>query len=188
MGGASVNYLHTAGLVLAAYLAVFLESYVGGMRAWVGAQLDVLPVFMVYCGLSTGLFTLTLTAVLSALWFDTLSANPLGVSVLPYFLVAFITFKLRDVILREQPYARLILGMAASAVTPVLVLLILWGGGYRPIFGWGSLWQWIVVSVSGGLITPAFFWFFDRVSVALTYSRPSESTFRPDREIKRGRG
>jgi hypothetical protein len=187
MGGPAVNSLTTVAVLAVAYLGIFLESYSHWLRTWLGAQIDIMPALMVYCGLSTGLFTMTATAVLAGLWFDSFSANPLGISILPQFLVAFITYQARDVILREQPYARFILGMAASAAAPLLTVLFLLGGGFRPLLGWGSLWQWLVVSVGGGILTPVFFWFFDRVNSALLYRRTAESTFRPDREIKRGR-
>jgi hypothetical protein len=142
---------------------------------------------MMYCGLSTGLATLTVTAILAGLWFDSLSANPLGISILPQFAIGFAIYTGRDMILREQPYARCILGSAASMAAPLLTVLLLWGGGYRPLIGWGSLWQWIVLGVAGAFLAPICFWFFDRLNAALAYARPSESTFRPDREIKRGR-
>jgi cell shape-determining protein MreD len=187
MGSSPVSYLKTVAILAIAYLAVFLEASSGFLRHWLGAQIDVLPALMVYCGLSTGLVTLALTATLAGLWFDALSANPLGISILPQFLVGFVVFKLRDLILREEAYARFALGMAGGAAAPFLTLLLLWTGGYSPLVGWGSMWQWIVLTVGAGALTPVCFWFFDRLNTALAYSRTSESTFRPDREIKRGR-
>jgi cell shape-determining protein MreD len=182
-----MSYIPTLAILLTAYVAVFLEAYVGFLRTWVGTQVDLLPVLMVYCGLSTGLATLTATAILGGLWFDTLSANPLGISVLPQFVIGFAVYKGRELVLRDQPYARSVLGLAASMAAPFLTLLLLWGGGYRPLVGWGSLWQWVVLGVAGGLLAPVCFWFFDTLNAAFAYSRPSETPFRPDREIKRGR-
>lgn len=187
MGGLPVNYLNTVAVLLFAYLAVFVEASPGGLRNWLHTQIDLLPALMVYCGLSTGLITVGLTAVLGGLWFDTFSSNPLGISILPHFLVGFSVYKTRDLILRDQPYARLLLGFAASAAAPFLTVLLLLGGGYRPLIGWGSLWQWLVMALIGGLLTPVCCWFFERVNAALAYSRHSETSFRPDREIKRGR-
>jgi hypothetical protein len=187
MGAASMNYLQTLSILVVAYLAIFLEAYLGAVRHWIGAQVDILPALMVYCGLNTGLITLALTAVLGGLWFDSLSNNPLGISILPQFIVGFSIYKAREVILRDQPYARLAFGLMASAAAPLLTVLLLWGGGYRPIVGWGSLWQWIVLAVGGGLVTPICFWFFECLNAAFTYTRPADTTFRPDREIKRGR-
>ena len=182
-----MNYLGTIAILVVAYLAIFLEAYVSGIRDWLGAQVDCLPAVMVYCGLSAGLITITLTAVLAGLWFDSLSANPLGISILPQFLVGLAAYQTRDLLLREQPYARFLLGAIAGAAAPVLTILLLWGGGYKPLVGWGSIWQWIVLTFGSGALTPFFFWLFQRLNAALAYSRPSETTFRPDREIKRGR-
>ena len=73
---------------------------------------------------------------------------------------------------------------------PVMTLALMWILGERPIIGLGSLWQWFVMALGGGLVTPLFFRLFDRLENALTYSaRPAynESMARQDREIKRGR-
>lgn len=188
MGGPSERYVNTIAILLAAYLATFFEALPGGLRTWTGAQIDCLPALLVYCALSTGLTTVSLTAVLGGLWFDALSANPLGVSVLSNFVVAFIIFRSRELILRDQPYARLILGAGASAATPLITVLLLWGGGFKPLVGWGSIWQWLVLTAAGALITPLWFWLFDSLQHALAYRRIAETTFRSDREIKRGRG
>lgn len=187
MGSTPVNPLNTCAILVVAYLAVFLESYLGVVRNWIGTQIDLLPVLMVYCGLSTGLVTLTLVAVLGGLCFDTLSANPLGITILPLFLVGFVIYRTREFVLRDQPYARLVLGVAASGAVPLFSVLLLWGSGYDPLIGWGSIWQWLMLSLGGGLLTPVCFWFFERLNKALAYSRPAEPFFRPDREIKRGR-
>ena len=188
MGSPTVNYLGTGAILLLAYLGVFLESWLTSIRNWLGTQVDLLPVLMVYCGLSSGLVSLTLTAVLAGLWFDALSANPLGISVLPLFLIGFLIHTFRELVLRDQPYARAILGVAACAAAPLCTVTLLWAGGFRPLIGWGSLWQWLVMSLAGGILTPICFWLLDWVHSAFAYSRPTEAPFRPDREIKRGRG
>jgi rod shape-determining protein MreD len=187
MGYSSLNSLNTIAVLLVAYVAIFLEAWAQPLRAWLGAQIDVVPALMVYCGLSTGWVTLTLTAVCAGVWYDSLSANPLGISIVPQFLVGFATYQARELILREQPYARMILGMVASVAAPILTVLFLLGGGYKPLIGWGSLWQLVILCLGGGIVTPGFFWLFGKLDTALAYRRTSETTFRPDREIKRGR-
>jgi hypothetical protein len=57
----------------------------------------------------------------------------------------------------------------------------------KPLVGWFSIWQWVVMAVGGALATPVWFWVFDRLLLALTYRPVNETSFRPDREIKRGR-
>jgi hypothetical protein len=187
MGRPPLNWLNTCAILVAAYLAVFLQARVTLVRGWIGVQPDLLPPLMVYCGLNTGLLTITITAVLGGLWFDSLSANPLGATVLPLLLVGLVIYRVRDLVLREQPYARLMLGAAAGAAAPLGTVLLLFANGYKPLIGWGSLWQWAVLALGGAVFTPACFWAFDRLNAALAYTRTTESTFRPDREIKRGR-
>jgi rod shape-determining protein MreD len=182
-----MTWLNTLLILTIALLAIFLEATVGGIRHWLGAQVDVLPGLMVYVGLSSKVGVVALVAMFSGLCYDSVSANPLGVSVVPLFFVGLLIHLKRQLILREQMFAQLVLGFAASAMVPLIAALLLLSGGAEPLIGWGSLWQWLVMSVGGAMSTPAFFWLFDRVRRALSYQRYTETTFRPDREIERGR-
>ena len=182
-----MNYLPSIALLAVTYLTVFLTSWLIGMHGLLGVQIDLLPALIVYCGLTTGWVPLSLVATLGGLWFDSLSANPLGISILPLFLIGFIIERNKELILREERYAQFFLGAAASGVAPVWTLLLLAGTGFKPLFGWGSLWQWLFMGLIGGAFTPLLFWLFDRINAAFTYPRLAQSSFRPDREIKRGR-
>ena len=74
---------------------------------------------MVYAGLTNGLFTVALTAVCSGLWFDSLSANPLGVSVLPLLLIGLLAHRGRDLLAREEHYDPILPGGGGQrAATP----------------------------------------------------------------------
>jgi rod shape-determining protein MreD len=126
-------------------------------------------------------------AVVGGLCFDSLSANPLGTSVLPLLIIGFLLQLRRDLILREQIYAQFVLGLLASAVAPIISILILLTLGYSPLLGWGSLWQWTVMTVGGAVATPIFFVVFGWLNHVLGYQRIIETSFRPDREIQRGR-
>lgn len=89
--------------------------------------------------------------------------------------------------LREQLYAQVVLGLVASALAPLLSVLILLTLGKSPLLGWGSLWQWVVMAVSGAVATPGLFFLFGWFNHALGYQRVTETSFRADREIRRGR-
>jgi cell shape-determining protein MreD len=182
-----MNWLNTVALLLVAYLAVFFESSYRGFRNLAGAQIDLLPALVAYAALTTGISTVALLATLGGLWFDSLSANPLGISVLPLFVVGLAIHYWRDLILRDQRYAQFLLGLAASALVPVFTLLSLFGAGADPLMDWWSLWRWFVMSVGGAAFTPVFFYLFDRLNRAFSYRPLPETSFRPDREIKRGR-
>jgi cell shape-determining protein MreD len=125
--------------------------------------------------------------VFGGLWFDTLSANPLGVSILPLMLVGFPIYLRRDLILRGLPFAQFVLGAIASAIVPLLTVLFLLNGGKQPLIGWGSLWQLIVMTLGGALLTPVIFALFVWCDRALGYQPRTETSFRADREIHRGR-
>ena len=179
--------LHHVLIFLAALLAVFWEAAFPGVRSLLGAQVDLLPPLMVYAALSTSLVAIAFLAAWSGLLFDSLSANPLGVSVLPLFIVGVAIHFRRELLLREQLFAQLALGFAASALTPALTVLLLLTAGQEPLLGWGSLWQWIVMSLGGAVVTPIFFAMFGWFNRIFGYQAVTESSFRPDREIRRGR-
>ena len=184
---ALMNLFRTILILAAAFLAVFGEAMFPVLRHWLGAQVDVLPVLMVYAALNTDLATISLLAVLGGLWFDALSANPFGASILPLFAVGVPICLRRDLILRELPFAQIVLGAAASAAVPALCVLLLLTGGQEPLLGWGSLWQWLVMTAGGAVATPVIFALFDWCHHALGYQPQTETSFRPDREIRRDR-
>ena len=152
-----MNWLDTLLVLIAALLAVFWEAAFQGLRHLLGAQLDLLPPLMVYASMCAGLSTVVLLAVCGGLWLDSLSANPLGISVLPLLVVGVAIYANRDLILRDQAFARLTLGLGASTAVPILTLLLLLTTAQRPLLGWGTLWQLIVMSVGGALVTPLCF-------------------------------
>src|SRR5437868_6661222 len=125
-----MNLLNTILLLLVTFLAVFWEAAFSGIRQVVGAQVDLLPALMVHASLCGNLTTIALVAGCGGLWFDALSANPLGVTVLPLFLVGLIIYASRELILREQFLAQLVIGLAASAAAPAMTLLLLLSTGH----------------------------------------------------------
>jgi hypothetical protein len=182
-----MNVFNSILILAAAFLAVFAEAAFQLPRHLFGAQVDLLPALMIYAALNTNIVTVSLLAALGGLWFDALSANPLGVSILPLFAVGFPICLRRDLILRELPFAQIVLGAAASAAVPALCVLLLLSGGQEPLLGWGSLWQWLVMIAGGAVATPVIFALFDWCQHALGYQPQTETSFRPDREIRRDR-
>jgi hypothetical protein len=182
-----MNLFQTFLILAFAFLAVFAETVFSAPRNLLGAQIDLLPALVVFTALNSDLVTLALLAILGGLGFDSLSANPLGVTILPLMLVGFPMYLRRDLILRNLPFAQFVLGAAASALVPALVVILLLNGGKQPLIGWGSLWQWIVMTAGGAAATPVIFAFFAWCDRTLGYQPRSETSFRPDREIQRGR-
>jgi len=182
-----MNWLNSILVLLVAFIAVFLEASVDTIRHLLGAQIDLLPALMVYASLSSGLFTITALAVFGGLCFDSLSANPLGISILPLFVIGYGIYLRRELILREQFFAQLVLGLIASALAPVLALLLLSITRQMPSVGLEFIWQWLVMALGGAVLTPVCFRLFDGLNHALAYRPAVETSFRLDRQIKRGR-
>jgi cell shape-determining protein MreD len=182
-----MNWLHSILILAAAFGAVFFEAWFDGFRNVLGTQIDLLPGLMVYAGLTNGLFTIALAAVCGGLWFDSLSANPLGVSVLPLLWIGLLAYRSRELLSYEKAATQFCLGTAASALQPLAVLFILLNIGAPPLLGWKSIWQWVAMTLGGGLFTPVCFALFNRIHRAFDYQPASQQAFRPDREIKRGR-
>src|SRR5271154_5563297 len=109
-----MNALQTILIFAAAFLAVFGEATFSVLRHWLGAQVDLLPALMVYAALNANITTVSLLAIFGGLWFDALSANPPGISILPLFAVGFAIYLRRDLILRGLPFAQIVLGAIAS--------------------------------------------------------------------------
>lgn len=182
-----MNWLNTIFILVAAFLAIFWEAAFQGVRDWVGVQIDLLPPIMVYAALCSGLSSVCLVAFFGGLCFDSLSANPLGITILPLLVVGAAIYFWRDLILRDQTFAQVVLGLAAGAACPVLTLLLLLTTGRPPRLGWGTLWQLAVMSIGSGVVTPVFFLLFEWLHKALSHAPVVETSFRPDREIRRGR-
>jgi hypothetical protein len=182
-----MNWLHSIFILAVAFLAVFLEAACNFPRHWFGAQIDLLPALMVYTALTSSFATITLLAVCGGLWFDSLSLNPLGASVLPLLVIGAAIYRSRELLLREHTFAQAVLGLSAAAFQPLATLFILLNAGAAPMLGWISLWQWFVMALAGGIVTPLCFALFDRLHHAFDYPQTLQSSFRPDREIKRGR-
>lgn len=179
--------LHSFFVLFAAFLAVYLETTFNGARSLLGAQIDLLPGLMVYASLTCGMPTITGLAFAGGLMLDSQSANPLGVSILPLFAIGFILQRYRGLILREQKVAQFVLGLSASAFAPLATLLLLLNTDREPLVSWFSLWQWLLMTALGGVACPVWFWVFEKLNLALTYKTLNETSFRQDREIKRGR-
>lgn len=182
-----MNWLSTILVIVGTFLAVFWEAAFPGLRHLLAAQMDLLPPLMVYAALGTNLLTVCLLASCGGLWFDSLSANPLGISIMPLFGVGLILYSCRELILRQQAFAQFVLGLAASLIVPVLTLGLLLTAGHPPLLGWGTLWQLLVMTAAGGAATPIIFILFESLERALVHTRVTQTSFRPDREIRRGR-
>jgi cell shape-determining protein MreD len=182
-----MNFLSPIVLLMVAYLGIYAQASFDLPRSLIGAQINLLPALIVYASLAEDIFTVALISVAGGFLFDSLSASPLGTSILPLFLPGYLIFCRRKLLLRENTYAQFVLGIMTGAAVPLMTIFLLFTLNQKPLLGWSSLWQWFVLAISSGLLAPACFAFFNRLNRALSYQRVAETSFRSDREIKRDR-
>ncbi len=182
-----MNWLKTAFLIGAAFLAVFWEAAFDGVRRLLGGQIDLLPALTAYAALHLGLPRTILVAVCGGMFFDSLSATPLGLSVLPLLAIGIVVFAVRELILKDEVFAQGLIGLGVSAAAPALTLILLLTIGHTPILGWGSLWQLLLMTLGGGVALPLWSVLFEWLDSTFGHAQVRQPSFRPDREIRRGR-
>jgi rod shape-determining protein MreD len=182
-----MNWATTISVLLTAYGLVFLEAWTTLFRTLFGAQPELVASLMVYVAMRLNVTTVALTAVVGGFGLDSLSLNPFGTSVLPLAAAGLALHALRATIVQEDRHIQFLLGLAASGVVPLGQLLLVVTAGAEPLLGPWFAWRWLVLALVGGLCTPLWFQLFARLDRALNYQPEPSATFRPDREIERGR-
>lgn len=172
---------------ITAYLAVFAMARFNGIRNLIGAQIDFLPGLTVVAALMYGIPAVLVVSISGGLFYDSLSANPLGTTTFALLTVGTFVYFNRDLLLKDQAYPQFVLGAGASAAAPVLSYIVASVMGAHPLINWGTLWIWLVLTLAGGAITPLWFVIFRRVDRALHFPTMPESALRANREIERGK-
>jgi rod shape-determining protein MreD len=187
MTGTNPHRMNLVALGLMSYVAVFCAARFQGFSILTGAQFDFLPGLVVVAAMMHGVWAVLVVSITGGLLYDCLSANPVGVTTFVLAIVGTFVYINRDLLLRDQTYPQFILGAGASAAAPLLSYVVVSIMGRHPLVEWTSLWVWLVLTVTGGLLTPVWFVIFRKVDKALHYQDVPESSFRADREIERGR-
>jgi rod shape-determining protein MreD len=183
----STHWLSVFVFVLTGYTLIFAQARLTLVRDALHTQPDFLAGLIVYAGLAFRLeITLGCAAVLGLL-FDSVSANPLGITILSLSFIGIVAARFREFLLSEQFTTHWVLGLAASGVSPVFSLILCSFAGSEPLVGWSSAWHWAIMTAFGGLLTPAWFALFNKLDSVLRYQEVPESVFRTDRQIARGK-
>lgn len=182
-----MNRLETISLLLAAWFAVAFEVSFNGFRNWFGAQVSLLPALMVYVALSSSLPSVASLAIVGGLAHDSFSANPLGVTTVALALTGVLLHYKRDLVLRDQTYAQVMVGFVASALVPACVVLALMNTHNPVPLTARLLGQWLVMATGGAIATPLVFRLFAQLNRWFSYQPQPESHYRETRQIKRTR-
>ncbi|MBX3731078.1 MAG: hypothetical protein KF791_00640 [Verrucomicrobiae bacterium] len=182
-----MTWLPTTALFFVTWLAVFAQTQFRPLAGLLDTPVAVLPALMVYAALTHSLGTVIVLGLLAGVSLDALSPGPIGVSVLPLVCVGFGLHLRRHLILREQVYAQWWLGFGAGIAVPLATLVLLSIGSTRFIAGPFFMMQLLILGLLNGGVCPAVFRTFDAIQNAFDYQPVAQPSFRPDREIKRGR-
>lgn len=174
-------------LFLTGWLAVFAQTQFSMVRHLLAIPLGLSPALVCYASLTHGFRVTVALAMSSGLWVDSLSASPMGVSLMPLFLLGFTLQRHRHLILRDQGFAQFWIGLGAGFGVPLLTLGILSLTRSQPITGGFTLIQLLLMGLLNAMACPAFFWLFDFLHRVFDYRLQATSSFRADRETVRGR-
>jgi cell shape-determining protein MreD len=174
-------------LFLVTWLSVFAQTQFSGLRQWLAVPMALSPALICYAALTHGFGITVFLAVLSGLWADCLSASPLGISVMPLFLLGFTLQLQRHLILRDQGFAQFWIGFGAGAGVPLLTLGVLSLTDSQPVTGRFTFVQLLLLGLLNGIACPILFRMFDWLHRIFDYRPLTTSSFRADRETVRGR-
>jgi len=146
----------TFTILLTALIAIFLQAACELPRNLFGAQIDPLPALMLATALRAPVSSITALAILGPLWQSSLSSDPLGINILPLFALGLLVHFGHNRLAHHASGPRFALGAIAGAGLPVLTLTLLLFAGHQPMFGWYSLWQWVVGVLGSGLLALLF--------------------------------
>jgi cell shape-determining protein MreD len=182
-----MNYLPVYLLFLVLWLSLFAQTQFDWVRNLLGVPLSVIPALVVYTAFTHNLAVITTFTVFAGLALDSLSSSRIGVSVAPLFALGFLLHTQQSILLRDQTFAQVWLGMAGGAAVPLATGLILQLGSHSPAMGWGLIWQLLLLAAFNGLMCPVIFRLFDHLQKLFEYQPVQSTSYRSDREIKRGR-
>ena len=174
-------------MILIAIGVVYLEARWTVVESGWRGQIDLLPVFAAYAALHGRVGVMAGVAAIGGCWFDVLSANPLGTSLLSLFLTAYLLHGMHEVLLKGQMAAQFFVCVLAGALNPTIAGLILWVLGTQPILGWGTLWQVLINAVCCGLAGPVLFLILNQLDQSLSYAPTAKPWNRPVVEVKRSK-
>jgi rod shape-determining protein MreD len=181
------NWATLLVFLITGYLTVFAQARVDWFRDFSGVQPDLLPGMIVFAAMAFPLGTVMLCSAVFGLLFDSFSLNLIGTSFVTLAVIGFFASRYRELLLSEHFTTHWVLGLIASGVAPVISYVVLRLQDSTPLVSWGSAWHWAIMTAGGGALTPLWFKVFSRLDDALRFKELPESTFRPDRQIARGR-
>lgn len=168
-------------------ILVYTESVLDPLRNLLRAQPDLMPGLLLYAWLNSGPSWILLLAIWAGLCTCGVSQTPFAVTVLSLVAAGLIVFTNRSVLVRELVLTQVILGFGAGVAVTLFQWVMLASTGYKSATVWQVVWPALVTGLGCGLLAPAAWALLERLGSALAYREQTQPSFRPDREILRGR-
>jgi hypothetical protein len=147
----------TFTILLTALIVIFFETACQIPRNFTGAQIDPLPALMIVTALRAPILSITALAIMGSLWQSSLSSDPLGICMLPLFMLGMLVRLNSKSIAHHHIGSQFALGAIAGALVPTLSLCLLLLSGHQPMIELYSLWQLAVGIIGNGLFALGFF-------------------------------
>ncbi len=119
-----------------------------------GVKIDCLPCLVLYCALFASWKELFCVCTLAGLLFDSMSLNPLGVTVISLLLPGYFLYCNRKILLYHSVWVQVLLGFAMGIVSPLFTLLQLTGLPISPLINFRVLFVFIVLGITNALVAP----------------------------------
>jgi cell shape-determining protein MreD len=182
-----MSWLPQSLLFVAAWLCIFAETLFPAWSRWIGGGVNLLPSLVAFAALHCPAGVAAGLALFGGIASDSLTSDKLGVSVGPLVLVGWIIHHRRRLILKEQFAAQLWVGLGAGLLAPAATLALITLGQRPAIAGWGDALPWLAGGLANAAASPGWRRLFDWLERILGEPKAASTSFRNDREIKRGR-
>lgn len=182
-----MKWLPTALLFVSAWLAAFAATQFPWLARILGAGPNLLPSLISHAALRAPAWVVAALALFGGAETDSVASQPVGVSALPLLVIAFLIHQRRRLILSDQVAAQMWLGLGAGLLAPTATLCLLALGSRPVLTDWGNIWP---ILASGALNTlggPLWARLFAWAENTFGEKTIASTSFRADREIKRGR-
>ena len=174
-------------LLLIGYVIVAMNITFGSwLRLVTGIYIDLIPLLIVYMALTSEITTMSLVGAIIGLFFDSVSANVLGVSSISFIVAGLIIYSYRHLVLRKLWQIQYLSGLLCSVSIPLITFILLKFIGAEPIMNFQAVFNILISGFFNAFLTPLIFGIIDWIENTFNYRQVKMSSFRPDREIKRG--
>lgn len=171
--------------LLAAYLLVCLQISLDSLGFWIHGYIQFPVLAIIYSSTRKMPEISWIFCVITGLWIDSLSINPLGLSVLTLLGCNAISLRIRKALIGKTLLSDLSSGFLMGSLYPGLTVFLLILFGESPVIGWRFAISLVLSGVTIGFLTPYFKNLMDFILAQLEFKPVAGYRESEIREIKR---